>query len=122
MADKKLNGLLEQRLRVLHETLVSRGGTEPWSIDDMRFLTLALVGEAGELANEVKKQWRGDDRHAIEGPFTAERMLAIRQELVDIRAYARLIGILIDFDENDLHNAMYYKLGHVAEKHGIDLS
>lgn len=60
------------------------------SPEDQRFIALALVGEAGEMANLVKKDWRGDR------PLDAE----FAEELADIRIYlellARVSGIDLD--------------------------
>ncbi len=49
---------------------------------DERFLTLALCGEAGELANMIKKRWR-------DGVDLADE---IREEIADIRVYLELIA------------------------------
>jgi|GEM_PF-3399669 len=46
-------------------------------IDSTRFFTLALAGEAGELANLVKKGWRGDRLD----------LWAMVKEMADIRIY-----------------------------------
>ncbi len=51
--------------------------------EGLRFLALALAGEAGELANVVKKDWRGSD---IE--YFSEEVL---DELADIFIYACLL-------------------------------
>jgi NTP pyrophosphatase (non-canonical NTP hydrolase) len=56
----------------------------------MEFLALAICGEAGELANLIKKQWRGDEVNRQE----------IVDELADIRIYlehmARHLGVNLD--------------------------
>jgi len=56
----------------------------------LSFLALAICGEAGELANLVKKRWRGDN---VEVDM-------IRDELADIRIYlehiAHQLGIDLD--------------------------
>ena len=54
-----------------------------WRWEDRRFLALALAGEVGEVANLVKKQWRGDS-----API--EEKLA--EELGDVRIYLELLA------------------------------
>lgn len=69
----------------IHETVVKVWPV--WSDADRRFLALALVGEAGELANVVKKEWRGD--------FTADDpryIESIREELADVQIYLYLLA------------------------------
>ena len=61
------------------------GPGEPGSPESIHFVALALCGEAGELANLVKKEWRGD-----EGATTTSQ--AIREELADIMIYASLLA------------------------------
>lgn len=70
---------------VLH----SRSVGDKWRVnsdDDKRFLALALCGEAGELANMIKKQWRGDTVPLID----------IWKELADIRIYLELLSVAFD--------------------------
>lgn len=57
--------------------------------EKVRFMALALCGEAGELANLVKKDWRGDagDRHD-----------KIREELVDVANYAFMLAEALHID------------------------
>lgn len=59
--------------------------------DRLRFLALALCGEAGELANLVKKDWRGDDGQVV-------RQAKIAQELADVAGYAFLIAAELGVD------------------------
>lgn len=61
------------------------------SPEDSRFLSLALCGEAGEVANKIKKRWRGD-----EIPLSA-----ISEELADVRVYLELLArcLGLDLDE-----------------------
>ncbi|MDB5388266.1 MAG: hypothetical protein JWM11_3912 [Planctomycetaceae bacterium] len=72
-------------------------------LDVLHFLALAICGEAGELANLVKKTWRGDD-------IDEKR---IRDEIADIRIYlehiCRHLGI-------DLDDACEQKLEEVAAR------
>jgi len=53
-----------------------------FSNTDERFLTLALCGEVGELANMIKKRWRDNVDLSEE----------IRDEIADIRIYLELIA------------------------------
>jgi NTP pyrophosphatase (non-canonical NTP hydrolase) len=69
----------------IHEKAIGKR-FEPWSIEDIRFLTLALAGEAGELANRIKKQWRGDD---LPLPHNDPN---VAEELADIRIYVELLA------------------------------
>lgn len=74
----------EHDLVKLHERMVSNK-IRPWSDEDIRFLALAMVGEAGEVANEIKKDWRGDDvpvdRIATEIGDTLVYLMLLRRAL-----------------------------------------
>lgn len=65
-----------------HTALVE-GTIKPGSPEDRRFLALALCGEAGELANLVKKEWRGDKIPGL--------LDKIEDETGDIYAYLSLL-------------------------------
>jgi len=52
-------------------------------VHSARYTALGLFGEAGEIANQVKKIWRDDD-----GVLTADRMTKLRDELGDVLWYA----------------------------------
>ena len=58
--------------------------------DNPRFCALAMCGEAGEVANVVKKEWLGD----------GAEMLKLRDELGDVFAYwsilVRCAGFTLD--------------------------
>lgn len=78
-----------------------------YSSADERFLALALCGEAGELANMIKKRWRdGVD-------LSAE----IREELADIRAYLELLAKCFGIEGEKLDDEVKRKLLKVAIKH-----
>jgi NTP pyrophosphatase (non-canonical NTP hydrolase) len=49
---------------------------------DIRFLALGLTGEAGELANFIKKRWRDGDKHETD----------IIAEIADVCAYAFMLS------------------------------
>src|SRR6266478_2657689 len=55
---------------------------QAFSNTDERFLALALCGEAGELANMIKKRWRDNVDLGEE----------IRDEIADVRIYLELIA------------------------------
>lgn len=80
----------------------------PWSNTDERFLALALCGEAGELANMIKKRWR-------DGPG-AVSVDAIREEIADIRVYLELVAKCYDIEGPKLDVEVEKKLVKVAEK------
>lgn len=64
----------------IHRGLLESMGRHGWPAygdEDSRFLSLALCGEAGELANKIKKIWRGD----------AWDPQAIKEEIADVRIY-----------------------------------
>jgi NTP pyrophosphatase (non-canonical NTP hydrolase) len=57
------------------------------SIDGLHYATLGLVGEGGEIANQVKKIKRDD-----QGIITDERRMKIIDELGDVLWYAQAIA------------------------------
>lgn len=79
---------VDRDLWQLHERFIVRSGNHVGSIGDERFLALALAGEVGEVANFVKKEWRGDrvDREKL------------KDELSDVFAYWCLLVRCAGFD------------------------
>lgn len=98
-------------LYALHEKMT--GHLFPaYSSTDERFLALALCGEAGELANYIKKRWRdGTD-------FTEE----IRDEIADIRVYLELLAKCFGIEGDKLDARVEQKLLKVVEKHRARLN
>ena len=80
-----------------------------FSSQDERFLALALCGEAGELANYIKKRWRDN------ADFSEE----IRDEIADIRVYLELLAKCFGIEGEKLDERVQKKLQKVIEKHGI---
>lgn len=76
----------------IHERAIKRSGIEPWTYEDIRFLALALCGEVGELANLLKKHWRGDPVQLPEVDG------AVKDELADIRVYLELLAKALHVD------------------------
>lgn len=52
----------------------------------LAYAVLGLSGEAGEVAEQVKKTWRNDNSEV-----TSERLEAIREELGDLLWYAAAV-------------------------------
>jgi NTP pyrophosphatase (non-canonical NTP hydrolase) len=78
-----------------------------YSSTDERFLTLALCGEVGELANMVKKRWR-------DGVDLSEE---IRDELADIRIYLELVARCFNIEGDKLNDRVVTKFEKVIKKH-----
>jgi NTP pyrophosphatase (non-canonical NTP hydrolase) len=79
--------LFDVYMQKVHEHL----NWAPQPPDRIRFLSLALCGEAGELANLIKKDWRGDG--GID-----ERRQKIVKELADVAGYVFLIAAELGVD------------------------
>ena len=96
----------QEHSKEIHERFVRLAqakGTLTSDAEVLHFLALAICGEAGELANLVKKLWRGDTVNSEE----------IRDEIADIRIYLEHIARLLHFD---LDKACERKLREVAER------
>jgi len=81
-----------------------------FSNTDERFLTLALCGEVGELANMIKKRWRDSVDLGEE----------IRDEIADIRIYLELIARCFNIEGDKLDTrvsqTMVLEFNHDDEK------
>jgi NTP pyrophosphatase (non-canonical NTP hydrolase) len=95
----------------LHEKMTA-GLFPSYSNEDERFLALALCGEAGELANMIKKRWR-------DGVDLSDE---IREELADIRVYLELLAKCFGVEGEKLDKEVEIKLFKVAEKHKARLA
>jgi NTP pyrophosphatase (non-canonical NTP hydrolase) len=96
----------QERSREIHERFIKLAqarGSLTSDAEVLNFLALAICGEAGELANLVKKMWRGDEVDSEE----------IRDEIADIRIYLEHIARHLRFD---LDEACERKLKAVAER------
>jgi NTP pyrophosphatase (non-canonical NTP hydrolase) len=89
----------------MHEK-ITRNLFPPYASDDERFLTLALCGEVGELANMIKKRWRDNANLAEE----------IKDELADIRVYLELLARCFGIEGEKLDRQVESKLKKVQAK------
>ncbi len=83
-----------------------------YSNTDERFLALAICGEAGELANIIKKRWR-------DGVDLSEE---VRDEIADIRVYLELLAKCFGIEGEKLDARVEQKLLKVVEKHKMRLA
>lgn len=77
-----------------------------YSNTDERFLALGLCGEAGELANMIKKRWR-------DGVDLSEE---IKDEIADVRVYLELLAKCFGIEGEKLDQRVEQKLIKVVEK------
>ena len=81
----------KQRSEGVHQRFVARAqasGKLRSEDEVIHFLALAICGEAGELANLIKKKWRGDEIDDSE----------IVDEMADIRIYLEHLARLLNVD------------------------
>ncbi len=79
------------------------------NIGNIIYNALALAGEAGELANDMKKLWRDG--------ITPERLAHAREEVIDVVIYLCKLIIVMDMDFTAEWNAKFQKLEKIwAEK------
>ena len=83
-----------------------------YSNSDERFLALALCGEAGELANMIKKRWRDG----------ADLSDDIKDEIADIRVYLELLAKCFGIEGEKLDERVKAKLAKVVKKHKARLA
>lgn len=92
----------------IHRTIVSKiQNRTPYSDDDGIYLTLGVAGEAGEVADVVKKLVRQDFANKEE--FLAK----LREEMADLRIYLELLA---HCTETDLDMEVERKLQIVEER------
>lgn len=75
------------------------------------YTTLGLAGEAGELANKVKKVLRDNDGN-LNGPMR----LALAEELGDCLWYVAMLASELEFTLDDIAEANLDKLASRAER------
>src|SRR5690606_7968098 len=85
-----------------HARYSATGDTE----QDIRFFALGLAGEAGEVANFVKKRWRDGDAHTDE----------LRKECADVFAYNIMLADALGMSPADLIEMVAFKQRVFIEK------
>lgn len=91
-----------EQARRNHATYSATGDKE----SDIRFFALGLAGEAGEVANFVKKRWRDGDGHDD----------ALRMEVADVCAYAFMLADTLGMTPADLLAMIAHKQQVFIEK------
>jgi NTP pyrophosphatase (non-canonical NTP hydrolase) len=76
-----------------YQSLSRRTATYPHAGDDLTYPALGLCGEAGEVAEKVKKTIRDDG-----GVLTDERREALARELGDVLWYLSQLATEADLD------------------------
>lgn len=74
--------------------------------NNVHFLALGLCGEAGELANFVKKRWRDGQAHTDD----------IKLEIADVCAYAFMLADEMGMGPQDLLDWIAFKQQRFIEK------
>lgn len=85
-----------------HERFSATGSDE----DDIRFFALGLVGEAGEVANFIKKRWRDGDSYEDD----------LRKECADVLAYLMMLAWKLGMTPQSLIEMVGYKQQVFIEK------
>lgn len=129
------NRILDYRNTIIDQLPVSYRITS----EDERFLALALCGEAGELANLIKKRWRdgpqpecpnchdankhgdyqGPTCEVCDGKGYIDHVEAIRDEIADVRIYLELLARLFDVDGDKMEDRAIDKFRRVVEQRRV---
>jgi NTP pyrophosphatase (non-canonical NTP hydrolase) len=78
----------------------------PYNIADLSYCTMGLAGEAGEVANKIKKALRGDYGEQI----PVEKIREIGDEIGDVLWYATSICTILNLDLSEIMTKNIIKL------------
>lgn len=81
---------------------------------DLAYYTLAFAGEAGEVANEIKKMYRDE-----KGLITPERRINTIKELGDCMWYMSRIAALLHASLDEVQSVNIEKLRDAREKKNV---
>jgi NTP pyrophosphatase (non-canonical NTP hydrolase) len=85
---------------------------------DLKYFSMGLIGETGELVDKVKKILRDDN-----GQITKERRLMLKQELGDITWYLANVCEETNINMDDLHHKSELAgYTHHGQRHIFDVS
>jgi NTP pyrophosphatase (non-canonical NTP hydrolase) len=79
--------------------------------DDVIYLALGITGEAGEVADHIKKMLRDDN-----GKLTKKRKEALVKELGDVLWYVAKMAGRLDVDLNDVAKINLKKIADRVER------
>lgn len=91
-------------------------------MERLRFLSTALAGEAGEFANNIKKEWRGDAAIQPEGDDRYEWVQKIIGEAVDIGNYLSMLTEHLMIERTDFQKMQVAKFLDVEKRPGWALA
>ncbi len=74
-----------------HEKIIS-GVLEPSTKEDIIFCALGAAGEAGEVANLIKKMWREDYGNTLSSGEWEVFRLKVAEEITDTMVYLMLLA------------------------------
>jgi NTP pyrophosphatase (non-canonical NTP hydrolase) len=83
--------------------------------NNIMYPTLGLVGEAGEVAEKIKKMIRDDD-----GILTPERREGVKKELGDVLWYIAALAREIDVTMEDIARANIEKLSSRKDRNKLN--
>ncbi len=93
------------------ETAIYPGAGDTQSYEGLSYVTLGLVGEAGEIANAVKKIARDDG-----GVITREHRVKLAAELGDCMWYVTQLARQLQYGLEEICQANMKKLADRAER------
>ncbi|DAZ89906.1 MazG nucleotide pyrophosphohydrolase domain [Mycobacteroides abscessus subsp. abscessus] len=105
-----VNTLTEYQRRAA-ETAIYPGADDIESVDGLAYVTMGLVGEAGEIANKVKKILRDDG-----GVITASARLRLVFELGDVLWYLAQTATQLGIDLDSIAGMNIAKLASRSER------
>lgn len=93
-----------------YQKLAGKTALYPRRLENLEYPTLGLTGEAGEVANVVKKIQRDN-----EGVLTDEVRAKLKDELGDVLWYISACADELDLTLNEIAE---YNVGKLAKRHG----
>lgn len=96
-----------------YQQIIEKTAVYPEDIG-LAYCAMGLTGEAGEVADKIKKLYRDDNLHAIDAPsevvLIQERKMSIAKELGDVLWYITAMANEIDVSLEEIAQMNYDKL------------